>query len=108
MLKELELACDPSFSAMLRSPWRDSTIVSSESAYVVQLVAAINNVADVVKTEVEHRKYFRSFCDKAVGSALDRLAVLVAWLMSTTGSYWHASRRRSYVRDQYHQSGQNR
>lgn len=67
LLKELELACEPSFSTMLRSSWRDSTIVSSESAYVVELVGSITRVADLVKTEVEHRKYFRSFCDKAVG-----------------------------------------
>jgi hypothetical protein len=52
---------------MLRSPWKDSSIVSSESSYVVELVSSINRVADLVKTEVEHRKYFRSFCDKAVG-----------------------------------------
>jgi hypothetical protein len=52
---------------MLRSPWRDSSIVSSESSYVLELVQAVNRVGDLVKTEVEHRKYFRSFCDKAVG-----------------------------------------
>lgn len=52
---------------MLKSPWKDSTIVSSESQYIVDLTEAINSVADIVKTEVEHRKYYRSFCDKAVG-----------------------------------------
>ena len=67
LLKELEFACEPSFNAMLRSPWRDSSIVSSESSYVLELVQAVNRVGDLVKTEVEHRKYFRSFCDKAVG-----------------------------------------
>lgn len=74
LLKELELACDPAFNAMLRSPWGPSqqsqqarTVVSSESAYVVDLTAAINHVVEIVRGEIEHRKYFRSFCDKAVG-----------------------------------------
>lgn len=67
MLKELELSIEPALSQMLRSPWKDATIVSSESHYVLDLVSAINKVADVVKNEVEQRKYFRSWCDKAVG-----------------------------------------
>ena len=58
---------EPFLNAMLRSPWRDATIVSSESSYVLGLTDAITNIADVVKTEIEHRKYYRNFCDKVVG-----------------------------------------
>lgn len=67
LLKELEFSCEPAFTAMLRSPWKENPIVSSESQYIVDLTDAINRVSDIVKTEVEHRKYYRSFCDKAVG-----------------------------------------
>ena len=67
LLQDLEFSCEPAFNAMLRSPWKENTIVSSESHYIVELTEAINRVADIVKTEVEHRKYYRSFCDKAVG-----------------------------------------
>ena len=70
LLKELEFSLEPALNAMLRSPWRDSTIVSSESSYIQDFTLAINRVADLVKTEVEHRKYFRSFCDKVVGYAI--------------------------------------
>jgi hypothetical protein len=67
LLKELEVSCEPAFNAMLRSPWKDHTLVSSESQYIVDMTDAINRVADIVKTEVEQRKYYRSFCDRVVG-----------------------------------------
>lgn len=63
------MSTEPAFTAMLRSPWKDASIVSTESHYVLDLVSAINRVADLVKTEIEHRKYFRNWCDKAVGYA---------------------------------------
>lgn len=67
LLKELEFSLEPALNAMLRSPWKDSTIISSESSYILDLTLAINRVADLVKTEIEHRKYYRNFCDKVVG-----------------------------------------
>lgn len=86
MLKELELACEPAFGVVLRGPWRgdgssaaasgggngagsggEQTVVSKESGYVQDLCRAITGTKEILEGELEQRKYFRSWCDKAVG-----------------------------------------
>ena len=41
--------------------------VSGRSAYIVDLVSSIKQVAEVVRGRVEGKKYIRNFADKAVG-----------------------------------------
>jgi hypothetical protein len=67
ILRELELACDPAFAAILRTPWMHMENVSGRSAYVVDLVGSIKQVAEVARTRIESKKYIRNFADKAVG-----------------------------------------
>lgn len=67
ILRELEAACDPAFAAILKTPWRDLENVSGRSAYIVDLVGSIKQVAEVVRARVESKKYIRNFSDKAVG-----------------------------------------
>ena len=68
ILRELELTCDPAFAAILKSPWIHLENVSGRSAYIVDLVGSIKQVAEVVRERLESKKYVRNFADKAVGS----------------------------------------
>jgi hypothetical protein len=67
ILRELETAAEPALSAILKTPWKDLENVSGRSAYVVDLVSSIKQVAEVVRTRIEAKKYIRNFADKAVG-----------------------------------------
>ncbi|KAJ6498983.1 Vps53-like protein [Mycena sanguinolenta] len=64
-LRELEAACEPAFMAMSRSSWATLKQVSGQSAYIVDLISAIEQVAESVKPLVEQKKYLRNFLDKA-------------------------------------------
>ncbi|KAG7098487.1 hypothetical protein E1B28_000431 [Marasmius oreades] len=64
-LRELEAACDPAFSAMLRSPWSTLSQVSGPSAYTADLIRSIEQVVEVVRPTIEQKKYLRNFFDKA-------------------------------------------
>lgn len=67
ILRELETACEPAFAAVLKTPWMHLENVSGRSAYVVDLVGSIKQVAEAVRGRVESKKYIRNFADKAVG-----------------------------------------
>ena len=65
MLRELESACEPHFTSLSRTPWATVKHVSGQSAYVQDLLNAVEQVAEVVKPLVEQKKYLRNFFDKA-------------------------------------------
>lgn len=67
VLRKLETHCEPALAAIIRSPWANLDNVSGRSAYVVDLVGSIKQVAEIVRTRVEGKKYIRNFADKAVG-----------------------------------------
>lgn len=72
ILRELELSCEPAFSAILKTPWMHLENVSGRSAYIVDLVGSIKQVAEVVRGRMESKKYIRNFADKAVGVVISR------------------------------------
>ncbi|CAD6583797.1 MAG: Vacuolar protein sorting-associated protein 53 [Tremellales sp. Tagirdzhanova-0007] len=72
LLRELESSCDPAFAAILKTPWMHLENVSGRSAYIVDLVGSIKQVAEVVRERVEAKKYVRNFADKAVGVIINR------------------------------------
>ncbi|RDX42721.1 hypothetical protein OH76DRAFT_1362271 [Lentinus brumalis] len=72
MLRELEAACEPHFTALSRTPWGTVKLVSGQSAYVPDLLNAIEQVAEVVKPLVEQKKYLRNFFDKAASTILGK------------------------------------
>lgn len=65
MLRELESACEPSFTTLSRTPWATIKLVSGQSPYVQDLSNAIEQVAEAVKPLIEQKKYVRNFFDKA-------------------------------------------
>ena len=65
MLRELESACEPSFTSLSRTPWATVKLVSGQSPYVQDLSNAIEQVAETVKPLIEQKKYVRNFFDKA-------------------------------------------
>ncbi|RXK37067.1 vacuolar-sorting protein 53 long isoform [Tremella mesenterica] len=77
ILRELESACEPAFSAILRSPWANLENVSGRSAYIVDLVGSIKQVAEMVRGRIESKKYIRNFADKAVGLIVTRFTQAV-------------------------------
>ncbi|GMK57881.1 hypothetical protein CspeluHIS016_0407150 [Cutaneotrichosporon spelunceum] len=77
MMRELEAACDPAFAAILKTPWRDLENVSGRSAYIVDLVGSIKEIAECVRTRIESKKYIRNFADKAVGLIIARFTQAV-------------------------------
>ncbi|WVQ67566.1 uncharacterized protein L199_005767 [Kwoniella botswanensis] len=72
ILRELEISCEPAFAAILKTPWMHLENVSGRSAYIVDLVGSIKQVAEVVRSRVEGKKYIRNFADKAVGVVITR------------------------------------
>ncbi|OCF33058.1 vacuolar-sorting protein 53 long isoform [Kwoniella heveanensis BCC8398] len=72
ILRELESSCEPAFAAILKTPWVHLENVSGRSAYIVDLVGSIKQVAEVVRGRVEGKKYIRNFADKAVGVVITR------------------------------------
>nr|XP_019001124.1 vacuolar-sorting protein 53 long isoform [Kwoniella mangroviensis CBS 8507]OCF64585.1 vacuolar-sorting protein 53 long isoform [Kwoniella mangroviensis CBS 8507] len=72
ILRELETSCEPAFAAILKTPWMHLENVSGRSAYIVDLVGSIKQVAEVVRSRVEGKKYIRNFADKAVGVVITR------------------------------------
>jgi hypothetical protein len=67
LLRELELSCEPAFGAILKTPWVHMENVSGRSAYVVDLVGSVKQVAEVVRDRIEMKRFVRNFADKAVG-----------------------------------------
>lgn len=72
VMRELETAVEPSFAAMLRTPWKDLENVSGRSAYIVDLVGSVKELAAVVGTRIASPKYVRSFSDKCANLILSR------------------------------------
>lgn len=72
IMKELENAVEPSFAAMLRTPWKDLENVSGRSAYIVDLVGSVKEIAAVVGTRTASPKYVRNFSDKCVNLIMGR------------------------------------
>ena len=65
ILKEVESACEPAFSAMSKIAWGGISLVSGQSAYVDDLIKALEQLVDVVIPLIEQKKYIRNFFDKA-------------------------------------------
>ncbi|RPD57521.1 hypothetical protein L226DRAFT_503394 [Lentinus tigrinus ALCF2SS1-7] len=70
MLRELESACEPHLTTVSRTSWTNVKLVSGQSAYVQDLVNAMEQVAELVKPLVEQKKYLRNFFDKAASTIL--------------------------------------
>ncbi|TCD68264.1 Vacuolar protein sorting-associated protein 53 [Steccherinum ochraceum] len=65
LIREFEAACEPAFNDMKRTAWATLSLVSGQSGFVDDLVAAIEQVVDIIKSSVEQKKYQRNFFDKA-------------------------------------------
>jgi hypothetical protein len=74
LLKELEVALDPSCLAMARTAWSQLNLVSGPSNNVLDLIKAVENVVQAVKGRIERQKYTRNFLDKGVRFVLFSLS----------------------------------
>lgn len=73
LLRELEFAIEPAFTAMSRSPWAALEFVSSESTYISDLVTSLNGIVATVRQHIEQRKYLRSFADRVMALVLAKM-----------------------------------
>lgn len=79
MIRELESACEAAFATLSRTPWATVKLVSGQSAYVADLLGAIEQVAETVKPLVEQKKYLRNFFDKAARSVTTTAGEMRHW-----------------------------
>lgn len=81
LLRELEVAIDPSLNTLTRTSW--GTDVTGQSPFVDELARALDMVSETVKPLVEGKKYLRNFFDKAVrwvSVLYSCLRLLIEWL----------------------------
>ncbi|KAK0194978.1 Vps53-like protein [Armillaria mellea] len=71
-LRELEVACDPAFTTMIRTSWTSLAQVVGPSAYTSDLVRAAEQVIEAVKPRIEQKKYLRNLFDKAYNLILTK------------------------------------
>lgn len=71
-LRELEVACDPAFSTMVRTAWTSLAQVVGPSAYTSDLVRVAEQVIEAVKPRIEQKKYLRNLFDKAYNLILTK------------------------------------
>ncbi|KAK7045611.1 Vacuolar protein sorting-associated protein 53 [Paramarasmius palmivorus] len=64
-LRELESACEPAFTTMLRSSWSTLSQVVGPSTYTADLIRVVEQVVEIIKPTIEQKKYLRNFLDKA-------------------------------------------
>lgn len=67
ILREIESATEGPFGVMGRTAWPTLSQVSGQSAYVADLVTAVEGVVDVVRPLVEQKKYLKNLFDKTSG-----------------------------------------
>ncbi|KDN51377.1 hypothetical protein K437DRAFT_254784 [Tilletiaria anomala UBC 951] len=82
LTRELEESIDRAFNQMLRPPqgWaaRDETI--EKSSYIDDVASALEQVAVIVRQDVENKRYVRMWSDKAVGVVTSRFGLCIVKL----------------------------
>ena len=63
--RELENAAESAFNTMSRTSWGVLNLVSGQSAYIDDLVRAIEHVVETATPLIEQKRYLRNFFDKA-------------------------------------------
>ncbi|KAK0505224.1 Vps53-like protein [Armillaria luteobubalina] len=71
-LRELEVACDPAFTMMVRTSWTSLAQVVGPSAYTSDLVRAAKQVIEAIKPRIEQKKYLKNLFDKAYNLILTK------------------------------------
>ncbi|KAF8638746.1 hypothetical protein AX17_001987 [Amanita inopinata Kibby_2008] len=64
-LRELELACESAFATMSKTAWTTLNQVTGQSPYTNELVKVAEQLIDIIRPQVEQKKYLRNFFDKA-------------------------------------------
>jgi hypothetical protein len=65
MVREVEIACEPSFQRMLLLPWGTMSLREDEqSEYAVELSHLIKGLASTLRKHLMNNRYYRSFCDQ--------------------------------------------
>lgn len=79
LIRELEQAIEPAFNQMLRPPqgWAQGDEVLEKSNYVDDLASALEQVAVIIRQDVENKRYVRMWSDRAVG-----------WVDGMCSRYW--------------------
>ncbi|KZO91109.1 hypothetical protein CALVIDRAFT_542078 [Calocera viscosa TUFC12733] len=72
LLKELDSATDASFAVLVRSGWGDVTSVSGPSNAISEVVRNVEAAVDVLREQVQYKKWLRNFYDKAANTLMTK------------------------------------
>ncbi|PWN47993.1 hypothetical protein IE53DRAFT_389841 [Violaceomyces palustris] len=77
LTRELELCSESPLNQMIRPPvpWSQVKQVTGKSAYVDDFSSVLEQIAVVIRQEVENKRFVRSWCDKVVGSISSKLTL---------------------------------
>lgn len=75
VLRDLEATVEPFLFTMTRTIWTILESVSGQQAHVIEMVVAIDSFVEVVKSQLEQKKYLRNFYDKAATFVFSGCAV---------------------------------
>lgn len=65
VLRDLEATVEPFLLTMTRTTWATIESVSGQQPHVIEMVAAVDSLVEVTKSQLEQKKYLRNFYDKA-------------------------------------------
>jgi len=73
LVQDLENACDPALSAMIKINWQNIESVGDQSGYVTAILSHLRAIVPIIRDNLySSRKYFTQFCIKFVNSFIPR------------------------------------
>ncbi|CAG5081341.1 Similar to Vps53: Vacuolar protein sorting-associated protein 53 homolog (Mus musculus) [Cotesia congregata] len=74
LVQDLEAACDPALTAMIKVPWGSIESVGDQSAYASTIIAHLKQTIPTIRDRLSScRKYFTQLCVKFVSSFIPKL-----------------------------------
>lgn len=89
LVQDLELACEPGLTAMVKTNWSSVESVGDQSGYVTAITSHLKQSVPLIRTNLSSsRKYFTQFCVKFANSFIPKLVqhVFKCKPLSTVGA----------------------
>ncbi|KAL1457859.1 hypothetical protein WDU94_008049 [Cyamophila willieti] len=89
LVQDLELACEPALTAMVKTNWSSVESVGDQSGYVTAITSHLKQSVPLIRTNLSSsRKYFTQFCVKFANSFIPKLVqhVFKCKPLSTVGA----------------------
>ncbi|XP_059486427.1 vacuolar protein sorting-associated protein 53 homolog [Neocloeon triangulifer] len=74
LVQDLEIACEPAFTAMSKIQWNSIESVGDQSGYVTAITGHLKSTIPIIRDNfASSRKYFTQFCIKFINSFIPKL-----------------------------------